>query len=84
MNRREFGKKLSGGVIGAGFGASVNLESVSAQVVHVPRKNTLMHVGGDYHSVAGGRGADITAKENLEYNVRHGVKRSDRKSEKTL
>lgn len=35
-----------------------------------PRKNTLMHVGGDYHSVAG---AGITSKENLEYNLRHGV-----------
>ena len=33
-----------------------------------------MHVGGDYHSVAGGPGADITGKENLEYNLRHGVK----------
>jgi mannonate dehydratase len=33
-----------------------------------------MHVGGDYHSVAGVPGADITAKENLEYNLRHGVK----------
>jgi len=32
-----------------------------------------MHVGGDYHYVAGGRGADITGKENLEFNVRHGV-----------
>ncbi len=30
-----------------------------------------MHVGGDYHSVAG---ADITSKENLEYNLRYGVK----------
>ncbi|MBI4659877.1 MAG: mannonate dehydratase [Verrucomicrobia bacterium] len=37
-----------------------------------PRKNTLMHVGGDYHSVAGRNG--ITSKENLEYNLRHGVK----------
>jgi D-mannonate dehydratase len=33
-----------------------------------------MHVGGDYHSVAGGPGADTTAKANLEYNLRHGVK----------
>jgi mannonate dehydratase len=32
-----------------------------------------MHVGGDYHSVAGGRGASITGKANLEYNLRHGV-----------
>jgi mannonate dehydratase len=30
-----------------------------------------MHVGGDYHSVAG---PGITSKENLEYNLRHGVK----------
>ena len=33
-----------------------------------------MHVGGDYHYVAGGKGADITGKENLEFNLRHGVK----------
>jgi mannonate dehydratase len=33
-----------------------------------------MHIGGDYHSVAGGPGADITGKANLEYNLRHGVK----------
>jgi hypothetical protein len=31
-----------------------------------PRKNTLMHVGGDYHNIVGG---DITSKQNLEYNV---------------
>jgi len=31
-----------------------------------------MHVGGDYHNIAGG---DITSKQNLEYNLRHGVKR---------
>lgn len=31
-----------------------------------------MHVGGDYHSVAGQNG--ITSRENLEYNLRHGVK----------
>lgn len=30
-----------------------------------------MHVGGDYHSVAG---AGISSKENLEYNLRYGVK----------
>ena len=33
-----------------------------------------MHVGGDYHYVAGGQGADITGKENLEFNLRHGAK----------
>jgi len=30
-----------------------------------------MHVGGDYHSVAG---SGITSTENLEYNLRYGVK----------
>ena len=38
------------------------------------RKNTLMHVGGDYHSVAASRRGGITSKENLEYNLRHGVR----------
>lgn len=33
-----------------------------------------MHVGGDYHSVAGGRENGMTSKANLEYNLRHGVK----------
>jgi mannonate dehydratase len=61
MKRREFGGTLAGGVIASGLAAA-------------PRKNTLMHVGGDYHSVAGGPGADITGRENLEYNLRHGVK----------
>src|SRR5262249_40226413 len=32
---------------------------------------TLMHVGGDYHSIAA---SGITSKENLEYNLRYGVK----------
>src|SRR4026208_1209290 len=36
-----------------------------------PRRNTLMHVGGDYHSVAG---AGITSRANLEYNLSYGVK----------
>ena len=44
------------------------------QSMRVPKKNTRMHVVGDYHSVAGGQGADMTAKVNLEYNLRHGVK----------
>lgn len=60
MNRREFGGLLAGAVAGA-----------PAQAPPAPRKNTLMHVGGDYHSVAGG---DITGKTNLEYNLRHGVR----------
>ena len=35
------------------------------------KPNPAMHVGGDYHSVAG---SGITSRENLEYNLRHGVK----------
>ena len=69
MRRREFGERLVGGAIGAGMAAST-AANAAAQAAR-PRKNTLMHVGGDYHSVAGG---GITSKENLEYNLRHGVK----------
>jgi hypothetical protein len=62
-------------VIGAGVAGSVTPWAASASAAAlVPKKNTLMHVGGDYHYVAGGRGADITGKANLEFNVRHGVK----------
>ena len=72
MKRREFGKTLAGGVIGASVAGFVAPYSASA--APPPRKNTLMHVGGDYHYVAGGHGADMTGKANLEFNLRHGVK----------
>ena len=62
MKRREFGGKLVSGAIAAGMGG--------ASASGAARKNTLMHVGGDYHSVAG---SGITSRENLEYNLRHGV-----------
>src|SRR6267378_3158536 len=64
INRREFGAGLAGM---AAQGITRNYHATTQE----PRKNTLMHVGGDYHSVAGG---DITSKQNLEYNLRHGVK----------
>lgn len=67
MKRREFGQKLGSTVIGAALAAPATTAAQPA-----PRKNTWMHVGGDYHSVAGQNG--ITSKENLEYNLRHGVK----------
>ena len=67
MKRREFGQKLVGGAIAAG------VAGVPAAAI-VPKKNALMHVGADYHSVAGGPRADMTGKANLEYNLRHGVK----------
>lgn len=33
-----------------------------------------MHVGADYHAIAGGPGADITGRASLEFNLRHGVR----------
>src|SRR5437763_2851953 len=71
MKRREFGKSLAASAGLAAASASAEAQSGRASK---PRKNLLMHVGGDYHSVAGGPGADMTAKANLEYNLRHGVK----------
>ncbi|MEO7652304.1 MAG: mannonate dehydratase [Bryobacteraceae bacterium] len=59
MRRREFGERVASRAL------------ASAQASFPPRKNLLMHVGGDYHSVAG---ASITSKENLQYSLRHGVK----------
>lgn len=38
------------------------------------RVNTAMHVGGDYHVVAGGKDTEMTTRKNLEYNLRHGVR----------
>src|SRR6516162_9915289 len=67
MKRRDFGGTLAGGIVGAGVAAS----TAAAQAPRARRKNTLMHVGGDYHSVAG---SSLTSKENLEYNLRYGVK----------
>lgn len=66
MKRREFGGTLASG-IAAGL-----VTAASAQTTELtPRKNTLMHIGGDYHSIAG---EDIAGKENAEFNLRHGVK----------
>ncbi len=64
ISRRQW----AGGAIGTGVAASTSLPVRAART---PRKNTLMHAGGDYHSVAGN---GITSKENLEFNLRHGVR----------
>jgi len=71
MKRREFGKKLVSATIGAAVAGESATGEASAQTSHTPRRNTLMHVGGDYHSVAG---PGITSRANLEYNLRYGVK----------
>jgi mannonate dehydratase len=77
MQRREFNKTLVSGAVGASLVASVEIQSASAQTRSSPvtrRRNTLMHVGADYHYVAGGSGAEITGKANLEFNTRLGVR----------
>src|SRR5450432_894543 len=71
IRRRDFSKTVSG-ALASGVANSVG-PAGSAQAASLHRKNTLMHVGADYHSVAGGPGADMTGKANLEYNLRHGV-----------
>src|SRR6266481_841957 len=73
IKRREFGKTLAGGV-GATVAASSKIALAQSGRARAPKKNLLMHVGGDYHAVAGGPRADMTAKANLDYNLRHGVK----------
>jgi mannonate dehydratase len=71
IKRREFGERLVSGALAAVMAGSAVPGSASAQAQRSHRKNNLMHVGGDYHSVAG---SGITSKENLEYNLRYGVK----------
>jgi hypothetical protein len=72
IKRSQFGKTLAAATITGGLGPEATL----SQAGRTPklRKNTLMHVGGDYHTLAGGPHADFTGKANLEYNLRHGVK----------
>jgi hypothetical protein len=65
MNRGEFGGVL------VGMAAIPTTTRNNLAEVQKPRKNTLMHVGGDYHCVVGD---DIASKQNLEYNLRHGAK----------
>jgi mannonate dehydratase len=65
ITRREF----AAGVVCAGALATTVHHVAASQQKH--RKSAPMHVGGDYHSVLGD---DITSKQNLEYNLRHGVK----------
>jgi mannonate dehydratase len=68
IKRRQFAGTL--GAMAAGI-AAASPRNASAQAARTPRRNTLMHVGGDYHSVAG---SSITSKENLEYNLRYGIR----------
>ena len=71
MKRREFGRKIVISAMGAGLSGSFVDRTASALVAGATQRNISMHVGGDYHSVAG---SGITSRENLQYNLRHGVK----------
>jgi mannonate dehydratase len=74
IERREFGKALVTGMVGTTAGANLAIAAEKEPRERPARKNLLMHVGADYHSVAGGPGADMTGRKNLEYNLRHGVR----------
>lgn len=52
IKRREFGA----GLVGM---AALGMTRNSLAAAQTPRKNTLMHVGGDYHNIAGGLARDI-------------------------
>ncbi|HUD23440.1 MAG TPA: mannonate dehydratase [Acidobacteriaceae bacterium] len=73
MQRRDFGKALIGGAVGAALGGLVDTAPAFGQPQKklIARKNTKMHVGADYHVI---EGTTLTSKENLEYNLRFGVK----------
>src|ERR1700739_2771300 len=73
MRRRGFGKGLAGSLLATGIAraASALIAAGQAQKTGTtPRKNTMMHVGADYHVAEGG---NVMSRENLEYNLRFGV-----------
>ena len=73
MRRRDFGKALAGSLITTGMAGSAipMIGAAPARKTSVPRKNLLMHVGADYHVAEGG---GVMSRENLEYNLRFGVR----------
>jgi len=73
MQRRDFGKALIGGAVGAALGGLTDAAPAFGQPQKklTARRNTKMHVGADYHVI---EGTTLTSKENLEYNLRFGVK----------
>jgi len=74
IERREFVEALVSGVVGTAAVTNVAIAAETEQRGRPAKKNLLMHVGADYHCVAGGPGADVTGRANLEYNLRHGVR----------
>ena len=74
MRRRDFGKGLAGGLLTTAIARAATALAATSQVqktAATPRKNTMMHVGADYHVAEGG---GVMSRENLEYNLRFGVR----------
>ena len=74
MRRRDFGKGLAGGLLTTGIARAATALAAVGEVQKTaiaPRKNTMMHVGADYHVAEGG---GVMSRENLEYNLRFGVR----------
>ncbi len=76
MQRREFGKALFGGAIGASLGSRAESGAAPGRPAKrlTPKRNTKMHVGAYDDAFPAGRLALITSKENLNYYLRFGVK----------
>jgi mannonate dehydratase len=72
MRRRDFGKALLGTAMAVGVPTPMIAEtpSAGAGTNRKHKKNPLMHVSTDYHTV---QGDSVMSKENLEYNLRFGV-----------
>jgi mannonate dehydratase len=80
MARRQFAKVLTGSVIGAGLLTTAATAQSATTTTSTPRKNTLHHVGGDYHVVMSDdalgwneRQRTWTSKRNFDYHERYGV-----------
>ena len=74
MRRRDFGKVLAGSLLSTRIAkpaATLIADAHAQNTTHTSRKNTMMHVGADYHVAEGG---GVMSRENLEYNLRFGVR----------
>ncbi|MGH7935409.1 MAG: hypothetical protein ACREF8_00170, partial [Chthoniobacterales bacterium] len=62
IERREFGKTLVSGMVGTAAATNLAIAAEKEPRARPARKNLLMHVGADYHCVAGGPRADMTSR----------------------
>jgi mannonate dehydratase len=62
---------MAGGLAGAGLAATARSAQPGPAAAPRPRKNTVHHVGGDYHCTMGDH---WTSKQNFEYHQRFGVR----------